>query len=93
MPYGGKMPEDERLKELIERADPIIDLLRDLTDEIMKDTDLEAQSFDNPINRHSLQNQVINSMNSLKQYQNTINQKFEEDKRIEAERKRAIPTP
>ena len=88
MPYSGKMPTDERLKELQERADGINDVLRDLADEIMKEPDLEAQSFDNPVNRHNLQNMVINSMNSLKQYQNTIQQKFDEDKRIEEAKKR-----
>ena len=87
MPYDGKMPTDERLKELIESADAIADLLRDLADEIMKEENLEAQSFTNPVNRHNLQNMVINSMNSLKQYQNTMQAKFDEEARIEAQKK------
>jgi len=85
------MATDEELKEYQDRATAIQNATRKLVQDIMEDETLPAQSFDDPINRHNLTQQAVNSMNQLEQVKQPIKDKFAraEEARLKAEREAA----
>ena len=71
------MATDVKLKSYQDRATEIQDTTRTLLEDLMADTTLPAQSFTEPINRHNMSNQVVNSMNFLESMKQTIQNKFD----------------